>query len=233
MTNHITITALLMIGIVKHDGEVLIMSQVLEAKWQQLCEHLKLPEQQATSVFLTICESYREKHRIYHTLSHLEYIWQELDTVENQSLIGADMQLAVWYHSIVYRPGRNDNETKSVTRLQSDGHFLGIDKDVINAASDIILAKVKHQSNGRICCDYFLDINMVICGAQPEVYQRYVEAITKENKRVPRFMFRRRRTQFLRQTLSNPKIFLTEHFAKRYEYRARQNLNAELTQLQQ
>lgn len=207
------------------------MSQTLAVKWKQLCDTLKLPEQQANSVYLTISEAYREKHRIYHTLSHLEHFWQQLDSVENQALITPDVHLAVWYHDIVYRPGRNDNESKSVARLQSDGYMLGIDKATIEAASALILATVKHQSNGRVSCDYFLDANMSVYGASSEVYQTYCEAIAKEHKRVPRFMFRRGRSQFIRQTLASPKIFLTEHFAKKYEYRARQNLSAELGQM--
>ena len=207
------------------------MSQALADKWQQLCDTLQLPEQQANSVFLSICESYREKHRIYHTLTHVEHLWRELDCIENQALIGADTQLAVWYHDIVYRPGRNDNETKSVARLQSDGYMLGIDRKIIDAASELILATVKHQSNGRVCCDYFLDADMAILGAHPQEYQRYAEAIAKEHKRVPRFMFRRGRAQFLRKALAGPKIYLTEHFSKKFEYRARQNISAELSSL--
>jgi len=71
----------------------------------------------------------------------------------------------------------------------------------------------------------FLDSDMAILGAPPEVFDAYDRGIAEEYRgKVPGFLFRLNRRRFLKGVLAQPRIFFSDFFHARYDAQARENL---------
>jgi predicted metal-dependent HD superfamily phosphohydrolase len=77
-----------------------------------------------------------------------------------------------------------------------------------------------------------VDIDLSILGASEEIFNEYEKGIRFEYKRVPGFLYKRKRAMLLRSFLTRAHIYLTEAFRRRYEQQARQNLARSIEQLQ-
>jgi predicted metal-dependent HD superfamily phosphohydrolase len=77
-----------------------------------------------------------------------------------------------------------------------------------------------------------VDIDLPILGAPEEIFNQYEKGIRFEYKRVPGFLYKRKRALLLNSFLSRPYIYLMDEFRKRYESPARQNLERSIERLQ-
>jgi predicted metal-dependent HD superfamily phosphohydrolase len=84
-----------------------------------------------------------------------------------------------------------------------------------------------HEADAALLCD----IDLSILGRSPEVFDLFERQIRREYAMVPEPMYRTRRSEVLRRFLSRPTIYRTAWFRRRYETRARANLERSLTQL--
>ncbi|HYM86985.1 MAG TPA: hypothetical protein VET30_09640, partial [Pseudoxanthomonas sp.] len=72
---------------------------------------------------------------------------------------------------------------------------------------------------------HFLDCDMAILGAVPEVFDAYDRGIVEEYKgHVPGFLFRLNRRRFLKGVLARERIYLSDWFHQRCDAQARDNL---------
>lgn len=174
-----------------------------------------------------LVEYYSQEHRAYHTLAHLTAMFCDLDCLPKQSPC---IDWAVWFHDLIYVPGRADNE-----RLSADSavHALirfGLAEADVTLVRYMILCTRNHQ-NPQKCphTQRFLDADMAILGAEPSVYNTYLQNLRYEYQRIPKWLFRRGRKKFIKQVLALPKIYQSEAFFALYEQQARTNLRQELT----
>jgi predicted metal-dependent HD superfamily phosphohydrolase len=195
---------------------------------------LRLPAEQ----WQTLREAYASPPRAYHHFGHVRDVLAHYRHVAE----GPGWQrphevwFAVLYHDAIYVPGRRDNESRSA-RL-ADAHLArwwpdaGIDRDRIGA---LIVATARHGSlrpddfaDDAAGEDMrrFLDCDMAILGAEPEVFAVYDRAIAEEYRAVPRWLYRRKRRAFFRTLLDAERIFLSDFFRGRCEAQARRNLEA-------
>jgi predicted metal-dependent HD superfamily phosphohydrolase len=72
------------------------------------------------------------------------------------------------------------------------------------------------------------DVDLSILGKPADEFEAYERAIRREYEHVPAETYRAGRAAVLRQFLSRPRIYNTDHFAARYEMAARQNLAGSL-----
>lgn len=205
------------------------MSPYLQEKWQQtlLLSKLKPSGEHAAllqSMQDEIVTSYSEPHRHYHTLVHLEQLFAALERVGCDDVA---VLWSVWYHDIVYRPSRADNEAKSARIAEQRLQVVGLGADLIAQISSFIEATEHHQTDDALC-QLFLDADMAILGVSAAEYQRYTQQVAKEFKRVPKFLYRRGRKAFVKKVLAEETIFKTPEFKRDFEAQARQNLNWEL-----
>jgi predicted metal-dependent HD superfamily phosphohydrolase len=150
-----------------------------------------------------------------------------------------EVWLAMLYHDAAYVPGRSDNEAVSA-RLALEHIERWWSQEGIDAqrVSDLILLTARH---GGLCVEdvgmgeagedarLFLDCDMAILGAAPEVFAAYDRAIAEEYSAVPRWLYRLKRRQFFRKLLASDRIFLSDFFRDRLEAQARHNLQTALT----
>lgn len=94
----------------------------------------------------------------------------------------------------------------------------------------MIVATATHQSDD-LETQIFLDADMAILGASPEVYAAYIAAVRHEYTIYPDLIYNGGRRKFVAATLQRERIYHTDHFHSRYEAQARINLSQELKSL--
>ena len=103
-----------------------------------------------------VFKHYEEPHRFYHTLNHLEDIFQQLTDrglIDNEALL-----LAAVYHDIIYDPKSATNEEDSERYFTEN--FKG-DEALKRGVSTMILDTKTHQSStalSAIFCEIDLNI---------------------------------------------------------------------------
>lgn len=185
--------------------------------------------------------AYQTPHRDYHSLDHvLEVLRHYRDVADGPGWSRpVEVWLAVLYHDAIYDAGRRDNEARSAElAVEQVGRWLpeaGVDVGRVAALIELTARHGQHLPGdfgvGADADDsrHFLDCDMAILGAAPEVFDAYDQAIADEYRgHVPGWLFRRNRRRFLKALLERPRIFLSDLFHERYDARARANLRRTL-----
>jgi len=209
------------------------MIEELRHRWKLTAKWLSLEDADRDALFAEILKRHRERHRAYHGLSHLKALFNVLEPVWDDIEEPARVELAIWFHDIIYKPLRSDNEAKSadlaVKRLQK----CGVDPELIKRVDQIIRATAKHHDG---CSDnddaLFLDADFSILGAPPEIYARYIAGVRSEFRLVPAPLFKAGRAKFLQHALAQDRIFHTDYFENTFGAQARENMQRELANIQ-
>lgn len=135
----------------------------------------------------------------------------------------AEVYVAIVFHDAIYVPGARDNEAKSAAWARRSG--LPVDLERVAALIDLT---ARHGALAPADVDrdaaLFLDCDMSILGARPEVFDAYDEGIAREYADVPAEAYRAGRRAFLTRLASEPRIFLSDYFHARLDAAARANL---------
>ena len=180
--------------------------------------------------FQLLASRYAESHRFYHTMEHVVSSLQHLDDFsdfKNKQLV----EIALWFHDVVYEPLKGNNEEKSALFAQKAMERLGFDVKSINRTMELIIL-TKHPSQPKTLDEqYLIDIDLSILGSNPALYAEYETWIRKEYRYVPWFLYKRGRRKILESFLAQPSIYSSAEFSERYESVARTNLENALFSL--
>lgn len=205
------------------------MTVDLEQHWTELLDSVQLSSHSTTAAFEQIIKAYQEPQRVYHTLAHLQHFIDELQSLPQ---IQAQTWFALYYHDIVYKPGSKSNEKKSADIATKHMQSWGMSSTFTDRVSQLILATKTHKvevDDTEACL--FLDADMAILGSSQPVYLEYADAIRKEHRMYPDFLYNKGRKTFLKQTLASERLYLSDHFYRLYEQQARDNIATELNTL--
>jgi len=205
------------------------MTQMTETRWLSLMQTLGFVENQ--ECYQALLSAYSESHRRYHTVVHIDATLRHLDSVSSFISQPELLELALWFHDAVYAPFSSSNEKDSAdwaVRFMHDNHA---DEGVQAHVYDLIMATV--HSNQRFDGDFawLVDIGLSILGNSPKVYQQFEKDVRFEYKRVPYFLYKKKRKEILQGFLDRPSIYQTEYFVNHYERSARANIEEALQQL--
>lgn len=180
-----------------------------------------------------LAERYREPHRRYHDLRHLQEVLQTVDDLADAADDVEAVRWAAWFHDAVYDVHRDDNEECSARLAEQDLAASGLDHDMVSEVSRLVRLTATHQpedgdANGAVLCD----ADLRILAADPWRHAEYVADVRAEYAHVPDAEFRTGRAAVLRALLSSGRLFRTERAYTRWEERARANLAAELRRLE-
>jgi len=174
---------------------------------------------------------YSEPLRFYHNLWHINHCLQVLEKARHLCWNMDEVEMALWFHDIVYNFGEGDDEKESafasglaLVKLEVDPNF----RDRVRAH---ILA-TKHQEtpedpDSRIVAD----IDISIMGHPEAVYLEGEKRIFWEFEWVPAEVGKVLREKYLRGFLGRDRIFATDYFRDEYEDQARKNLVGSLRRL--
>ena len=183
-----------------------------------------------------IATRYNEPQRAYHTLKHIQQLFQQFEQVTDKLYEAHIIALALYYHDVIYEPARSDNELKSAEyAIESLSPYLTNEQCKYIYA--LIIMTATHQINKSTDEDkisdaaYLLDMDLSILGAPWSEYQQYTQAVHQEYAHIAKEDYRNGRIAVLQQLLAHPTLYLTEYYHARLEEQARDNIKREITLL--
>jgi predicted metal-dependent HD superfamily phosphohydrolase len=206
--------------------------------WINICNQTNIVNNDVVinDVYQTIISMYDETGRYYHTLEHIKSMLQL--SVQYQHCIKdmISLQLAIFFHDIVYNAKSGTNEDDSVVIFVNllSNH---LEKSIIDKVSRFIMSTKSHQlSDDNDDNDddekLFLDFDMDVLSWPREYYIKYAENIRREYIHLELDDYCKRRSTFLRNTINSAsKIYHSQLYANN-EQIARDNMEYECTFLE-
>lgn len=200
-------------------------------RWHELLKSFQADEAVAQRCLHEITEAYSSPKRHYHNLQHIEALLKMCNQYASRLDNKVAVDLAIFYHDIIYRASSNDNEAQSAVLAGERLQELGVPGNIIRDVKLFIEATKHHQvgeAANRHDLAYFLDFDMSILAAPADEYMEYTRNIRKEYRLYPDILYYPGRKKFIRSTLDNEYIFHSNEFRTSMEARARGNLEKEL-----
>ena len=179
---------------------------------------------------------YDETQRAYHTLSHLQQLFEQFEQVKHELNEPHIIALALYYHDVIYEPTRADNELKSAEyAVEALGFYLSTEQ--CQHIYTLIMMTATHQLDELADPDkssdaaYLLDMDLSILSASWPEYEHYAKAIRQEYMHVPLADYRKGRMAVLNGLLAHPKLYLTDYYYEQLEVQARDNIKREVNLL--
>lgn len=207
----------------------------LQSRWRALVTPLAKDLVASDTVWDALVQHYSEAHRAYHKLSHVSALLGLADEVRSHIEQPKVVELAIWFHDVIYDPRAKDNELRSAAWARDALQAMQIDQNLIGPIEQCILATQRHDVPRHPIPDLplFLDLDLAILGAPEHYYRRYCSAIRTEYGWLTDDVYRAGRTLILQRFLARPHLFFTALMADRYERTARHNIALELRELGQ
>jgi len=184
----------------------------------------------ADRLFSLLKKQYTEKGRHYHNLEHLEAMFRLFDAHRPHLQDPDTVALAIFFHDVVYRASRKDNEEKSAVWAAKKLTEPGYPKGRIDRVCAFILATKTHTMPPGAPADlaFLLDFDLAILGAPWADYEWYAQKIRREYSIYPDLLYRPGRRKALEHFLERPFIFQTDTFRAAFEQTAIANLRREI-----
>lgn len=179
-------------------------------------------------VYDFIVESYSEKNRKYHTLTHVSSCLKKFQDIKANLLFPDSVEMAIWFHDVVYDAGKSDNEEQSakVTSAICSAHGL---PDYFTDRVNYLILATKHDGNNLMPNDYdafyLLDLDLFGLAWSWEEFVINNKNIQLEFSHFPKAMVLNNQREFLLELIHQDKIYKTEYFYENYENKARENID--------
>lgn len=197
--------------------------------WQNLMQAFGFGENRATFDALLSAHTGRGRH--YHSDEHISACLRHLETVRGQVSDWKMLALAFWFHDAVYKPFSATNERDSADWAMQFLKDNRSAQDQIDRIDALIMATCHNAKAADPDMQYLIDIDLSILGARADVYDQYEKNIRREYRRVPGFLFRKKRKELLCAFLGQPKIYGSDYFHDLLEEQARVNLERAINAL--
>ena len=207
------------------------MRNIYLQRWLALLASSPASNKQKQIIYNDLRSHYRESHRAYHTFEHIKACFYHLDNIilslENPFCV----ELALWFHDIIYDPKSASNELDSAEYASVQLQKLNLSTKLIKQVHSLILLTA-HPSYPQTSDEKILiDIDLSILGADRAVFDRYERNIRKEYKWVDNQTYRAERAKLLKQFLKQSSIYQTSHFIESQEQQAQKNIQYLLQKL--
>lgn len=207
---------------------------LLQLKWRSLFLPKQYDQTLGDQLFNKLFKNYHSRKRHYHNAEHIINMLKLSDLYAVHLQQKDVVDLAIFYHDVIYNPLRKDNEERSARRAARELKQLHFTKEKIELIKIYILATKTHDLQGfskESDLAYLLDFDLAILGADWETYLVYTQNIRKEYHIYPESMYKPGRAKVLQHFLEKPRIYYTNVFYQNSEAKARENLGKELEEL--
>ena len=199
----------------------------LRHRWRDLWRRLGVAGKH-TPPLEPLLETYEAPWRDYHNLEHIAHCLDEFDRVKGKCINPDAVELAIWFHDLVYDPKRHDNEAQSARAAERTLGEARIARQTVEHVTALILATTHVSPPSEEDSKILVDIDLSILGQPAAVFDEYERGIRREYAHVDEQAFRAGRSAILRRFLEGQTIYTTPDFQERYEASARQNLRRSL-----
>ena len=173
-------------------------------------------------------QAYSGPKRYYHTLMHLNNLLKQLLLVKDKINDWDTILFSLFYHDVVYKVTRSDNEEQSAVLASERMKQLSVPEETILQCKRQILATKSHMQQAQQDTNYFTDADLSVLGQDWNVYEQYFNQVRKEYAIYPDFLYNPGRKKVLNHFLQMNTIFKTESFFEMLETQAKSNLQREL-----
>lgn len=179
-----------------------------------------------------------EPHRAYHNLNHLLQVLHVIDeltdparttdpALTDESLW--QVRAAAWFHDVVYEPAALDNEARSAEHAAQQLLRIGAQEAQIAPVRELITMTTDHHITDLDPAAVILhDADLSILGQSAAQYLDYVNGVREEYSHIADDAFRIGRSTILTDFLNREQLYLGSEANRRFEARARINIQAEL-----
>ena len=175
------------------------------------------------AVFAEVAGRYAEPARHYHTLEHIDDCLARLDDVADLVDDPDAVEIAIWFHDVVFTPGARDNEAQSARfYLQRSG---GATPRFRRAVCRMILASRHVRPMLDADPAYLVDIDLAGFGRPWPEFRSTTDLIRAECPHRTDGEFAAGLAPFLRALVARPRMFATDWFRDRCEAAARRNVD--------
>jgi predicted metal-dependent HD superfamily phosphohydrolase len=197
--------------------------------WRKIWDKSSNDNELIIKVWQEIENAYSKKVRYYHNLNHISKMLASSNHYKSNINDLKTLQLAIFYHDIVYSAKQKDNEEKSAMVAEKTLLNLKYPENLIEKCKQFILATKNHANflnNSDL--NYFLDFDLEILSAPWDEYLNYTQQIRKEYKIFPDILYKPGRKKVLEHFLNLDNIYKTKEYHDKFESLARQNLKQEI-----
>lgn len=199
--------------------------------WYELLQNFDINQAAIKKTFTQIVSAYSTPNRYYHNLEHIHHVLEVIQTLksQNEDLETTTVQLAAWFHDIVYDSKAKDNEEKSAEYAVEFLLSLSIPSNVIKNVKRLILTTQHHQTlTDDFDAQVLLDADLAILGSSATDYDRYTQSIRQEYIWVPEAKYFAARKKILENFLQRDNIYFTNLMQQTKDKIARTNLESEI-----
>ena len=178
---------------------------------------------ESAAIHAKLIDSYSEPQRFYHTLVHIEHCLSLFDKIQHDLQYPDALELAIWYHDVVYTPGAIDNEQLSADQFMeaSDGVFDDTLRDTVYRH---IMATVHNGSEASDAdTKYMVDIDLSSFGRPWPDFIQDSDNLRLEMENLPDDVFYQKQAAFQDKLFGRPRFFKSDYFYDNFEAQARQN----------
>ncbi len=205
----------------------------LKSEWVALASNYSEDHILIQKLWETIEKHYSHKSRHYHNLNHIYNMLIQAEDLKAKIVDYDAFRFSIWYHDIIYKSTKKNNEIKSADFSKKELKSLNFDENRIKIVEKLIKSTQKHDILLFANSDnaYLLDIDLSILGTDWNIYENYINNIRKEYVIYPDFMYKKGRKKAMMHFLEREQIYFTSEFKKRFENQARENISKEIALL--
>ncbi|MEH1789066.1 hypothetical protein [Nostoc sp.] len=208
------------------------LTHILFSNWQHTLQPFGVDQVAADKAFNLLVAAYSTPGRYYHTLKHIDHVLNTIQILQGYTNNVAAVQLAAWFHDVVYDSQAQDNEERSADYASELLSNLGIPEIIITTVTRLILNTKDHQAAVN---DYdsqvLLDADLAILATDPVQYGEYTYGIRQEYAWVAEKNYITGRQQVLEGFLKRSRIYFTPLMLEFAEPSARGNIQGEIQSL--
>ena len=203
-----------------------------KSRWQRLFVDFQVENTVINQVFSEIVNLYSRNDRYYHNLLHIQHVLDVADTLKSLASNFHAIEMAAWFHDVIYDSQANDNEEKSAKFASDSLISFNVPQTTIDRVVSLILQTKKHHAPlENIDSQILLDADLSILGAEGLDYMAYARSIRQEYCWLSEAKYRAGRKIVLQDFLERERIYFTEKGFQMFELKARENIIAELSTL--
>ncbi len=184
-------------------------------------------ESKALRLCRAIVDHYGEPHRRYHTGDHIRHCLRQVDLIPADYQHLAAVELAIWFHDVIYRIGDPENERNSAEWFAR--HARGdLPDSLVDRVYGMIIATEHRELPASTDIAYVVDIDLSSFGLPFDEFIKDSRLVRAESTHLTDEQFFEGQRKFLRTLLARERIFVSEVFNKLYESQARRNIQSTL-----
>jgi predicted metal-dependent HD superfamily phosphohydrolase len=171
-----------------------------------------------------------EPHRAYHNWHHIAALLRWAQSGEFGINDATSVEYATLFHDAVYDPKSAENEELSA-RLAEASLAAILPSETLAFVATLIRATAKHAMPDGLTVGqahdaaHFLDMDLSILGADPDVFTHYENTIRSEYAHVPEALFWPARAAVLMRFRDRARLYFSDWGYARFEDKARDNLD--------